>query len=319
MQGTVRANLSGPLLETPLNCGNSEEPNHEDTNHKTSLSDIDLSSIIQKEITKYIKGKRSLAQALFAHTSFAGITSAPILSCNLNTSGLPSTKGSWVIDTGASNHMCNDLDLLADACNINPPLPIYLPDGRTCLVYKVGQVNLSKTITLTNVLYLPHFNFNLLSVYRLCVSTNIHFHFSPFSCYLQDPKTEEVLDVGKVLGTLYMFDQFCLSPSHAPRMALNVQNRFSLCTASSPMNKDVHLVTLWYRRFGHASFGALKHLPFLYNASFPVSTNCDVCPLAKQSRLLKFYSVSVVWGPYNHECHIYILCPFKVLHMKGTL
>ena len=73
MQGTVRANLAGPLLETPLDWGSTEEPNHEDTNHTTSLNVIDLSAIIQKEITKYIKGKGSLAQALFAQTGFACI------------------------------------------------------------------------------------------------------------------------------------------------------------------------------------------------------------------------------------------------------
>ena len=69
-----------------------------------------------------MKDKGSNAQASFAHTNFAGISSGTIFSCNLNTTKLASKQGTWIIDIGATNHMCNDLSLLEDATDINPLL-----------------------------------------------------------------------------------------------------------------------------------------------------------------------------------------------------
>ena len=88
----------------------------------------------------------------------------------------------------------------------------------------------------------------------------------------------------------------------------------SLCTNSSTFNKDSISVKLWHRRFGHALAGALKHLPFLSSIVFPNLSQCDICPITKQSRL-SFPSSSIhigapfefihvdLWEPYNHECH----------------
>ena len=96
--------------------------------------------------------------------------------------------------------------------------------------------------------------------------------------------------------------------------ALHVHHLHSFCTDSSTLNKDSISVKLWHRRFGHASTGALKHLSFLSSIVFPDLPQCDVCPIAKQSRL-PFPSSSIhtsapfelihvdLWGPYNHECH----------------
>ena len=94
----------------------------------------------------------------------------------------------------------------------NLPLLVFLPDGSTHLVHKTGRVTLPKDISLTNVLYLPSFNFNLLSGHALCASTNLSFSFSFVFCSLQDSKTREVLVVGKVVGTLYILDHI-VSPT----------------------------------------------------------------------------------------------------------
>ena len=99
-----------------------------------------------------------------------------------------------------------------------------------------------------------------------------------------------------------------------PLATLNVHHSHSLCTDSSTLNKDSINVKLWHRPFGHASDGALKHLPFLSSIVFPDLSQCDIRPIAKQSRLsfpsssnhtrAPFELILVdLWGPYNHECH----------------
>lgn len=46
---------------------------------------------------------------------------------------------SWIIDTGASNHMTGSLDYLTDVCDMAPML-IKLPDGRFTTSYRQGTV-----------------------------------------------------------------------------------------------------------------------------------------------------------------------------------
>ena len=183
-QATMRENLASTTSETLLDYTDIAVSHNEDASSHQTSTDIDLSTIIQREIEKYMKDKGSNTPIGLAHSNFAGISSGTILSCNLNTIGFTSKQGTWIIDIGTTNHMCNDLSLLEDANDIHPPLEVFLPDGRTHLVHKSGRVTLTHTICLTNVLYIPQFSFNLWSVHHLCDSGNVRFHFSSTSCYL---------------------------------------------------------------------------------------------------------------------------------------
>ena len=120
MKGPARVNMAGAQLEIPLDCENAEAQSHEDGSHHLPAYEMDLSAIIQKEIMKYMKDKGRFAHAHFAQTSFAGIPFTPIMSCNSNISDMPIEKGTWVIDTAASNHICNDFTLLVDGNQARP-------------------------------------------------------------------------------------------------------------------------------------------------------------------------------------------------------
>ena len=56
----------GTLAETPLDCTDYNDSHLEDNFPCTSANEIDLSSIIERKIAKYMKGKGSSSQALFA-------------------------------------------------------------------------------------------------------------------------------------------------------------------------------------------------------------------------------------------------------------
>ena len=60
-------NFAGTLAETPLDCTDSDDSHLEDNYPRTSANEINLLSNIQREISKYMKGKGSFGQALFAH------------------------------------------------------------------------------------------------------------------------------------------------------------------------------------------------------------------------------------------------------------
>ncbi|KAJ1433729.1 retrovirus-related Pol polyprotein from transposon TNT 1-94 [Sesbania bispinosa] len=72
-------------------------------------------------------------------------------------------KTSWIIDTGASNHMTSNLKELHDVHDI-VPCPVGLPDGDRTNATKEGTIFLEGGLKLANVLYVPKLNCSLLSV-----------------------------------------------------------------------------------------------------------------------------------------------------------
>lgn len=78
----------------------------------------------------------------------------------------------WIIDTGATDHITSCYDLL-----INPtPVQsyIHLPIGQKSRITHIGTIHLTYDITLSIVLYVPRFTFNMLSGSKL-TSTSIPF------------------------------------------------------------------------------------------------------------------------------------------------
>ena len=68
----------------------------------------------------------------------------------------------WAIDTGTKNHVVHYVHLLTDFTAID--CVVELPNSETTMVTHIGSICLSKTLILTNVLCVPSFSFNLLSV-----------------------------------------------------------------------------------------------------------------------------------------------------------
>lgn len=79
----------------------------------------------------------------------------------------------WIVDSGATDHMCNSLDSFLTTHKITDQKHnITIPDGRKVTVDLYGDVALMDGIILTNVLYVLEFQFNLLSVHKLCIDMN---------------------------------------------------------------------------------------------------------------------------------------------------
>ena len=72
-------------------------------------------------------------------------------------------SNTWVIDTGAIDHIVCYVHLLTTIIAITQSI-VQLPNGETALVTHIGTVTLSSSLILQNVLYVPSFTFNLLSV-----------------------------------------------------------------------------------------------------------------------------------------------------------
>ncbi|KAG8391436.1 hypothetical protein BUALT_Bualt01G0187600 [Buddleja alternifolia] len=84
----------------------------------------------------------------------------------------------WILDSGATDHITYCLDLITSPQLLSNPLFVHLPNGTTTNVTHTGNIILNPYITLHNVLYVPGFKHNLLSISKLCNDSNISLLFT---------------------------------------------------------------------------------------------------------------------------------------------
>lgn len=114
-----------------------------------------ITNIIQQELMRATKGK-CIEKANFAE--FIGYVGNSVINCFAFNSSLSYS--------GATFHMCSSRSLMSKTKIITSPVIVHLPDGSIKTVKNIGEVKLRK-ITLKNVLYVPDFKHNLLSVQLL--------------------------------------------------------------------------------------------------------------------------------------------------------
>ncbi|KAL0408878.1 UNVERIFIED_CONTAM: hypothetical protein Sradi_1822200 [Sesamum radiatum] len=182
----------------------------------------------------------------------------------------------WIIDTGATNHICANIDLFQSYSNPTTPQFVHLPDGSQRAVKYTGHIKLNDDITIDNVLFIPEFSVNLLSVSQLCFNKPYTFQFTHDSCLLQDQETKAYLVKGVLFKKLYIYKQLYVisfPTSYVPFLDVS-------CSSSIHCNK-----LLWHNRLGHAPLQAIKHISALDITDTTTESPCDVCHKAKQSRI----------------------------------
>lgn len=81
---------------------------------------------------------------------------------SLSQLGIPTTSNLiWILDSGASDHVCPNIKLFSTIHLINP-LSVKFPNGTTILAYYSGSVEFSDTLHLHNVLLHLHFFFAII-------------------------------------------------------------------------------------------------------------------------------------------------------------
>ena len=91
------------------------------------------------------------------------------------------SMGSWIVDSGATSHMCGSKTPFVELCNLNQPMEVTLGDGNVLNVARQGVVSLKMKLSdgsvrrckLLDVLYVPGLAYNLLSVSKAAESGNM--------------------------------------------------------------------------------------------------------------------------------------------------
>lgn len=72
------------------------------------------------------------------------------------------------------------------------PIPINLPNGQQDITSIWGTMHLTKTITLFDVIYVPHFSFNLISVIKLTNQSPCFVSFYDDHCLVKEMNTKMI-------------------------------------------------------------------------------------------------------------------------------
>ena len=77
-----------------------------------------------------------------------------------------SSKHNWLLDSDASYHMIRNSKLLSNLCDITL-IAVGMPNETIALANKRGSVRLNDKLMLSDVLYVPGLNCNLISIVQL--------------------------------------------------------------------------------------------------------------------------------------------------------
>ena len=103
----------------------------------------------------------------------------------------------WILDSGATDHMVHSLQFFTSITSI-VHISVKLLNGDMAKVTHIGTVKLSSTLTLENVLCIPTFSFNLVSISKLTQSPSCcciflsHFCFSISTMHLKPVNSSSI-------------------------------------------------------------------------------------------------------------------------------
>ncbi|KAL2240231.1 UNVERIFIED_CONTAM: Retrovirus-related Pol polyprotein from transposon RE2 [Sesamum indicum] len=172
--------------------------NQQANNMQTSLNnepDANLSRLIRKEMLRIMQDQSStqMSSSISEFQGYAGKNSI--------------TSQAWIVDSGASAHTCTSMSNLENLHELNSKVYVKLPDATSQHVKISREVHINDDIILKDVLYVPAFKHNLLSVGKLCKDNHVNVHFTDKTCVVQDPLTKKVISVGRQQGRLYVLER----------------------------------------------------------------------------------------------------------------
>lgn len=219
------------------------------------------------------------------------VTNSPIA----NMSGKVYTTNSWVIDSGATEHITCNENYLYNLVENGLSLPVKIPNGESIPVKNIGNARLPNGLDIKCVLNVPNFKCNLLSVSRLTRDLNCSLTFFPEFCVIQDLHSRNPIGLGKARNGLYF-----LEPVGRGGVAFSV----SLDSKT------------WHRRLGHISAAVLQRICRLKNSGSH-DFFCDSCIRAKQTRL-SFPVSSIKTNDCFELIHCDIWGRYKVASFSGA-
>ncbi|XP_071740338.1 uncharacterized protein [Rutidosis leptorrhynchoides] len=116
-----------------------------------------------------------------------------------------------IIESGANHHMTNSDKRFESVCDVsNLNLTVGHPNGTRAKVEMIGNLRISDKLILYDVLVVPEYFVNLLSVYYLVRDNKLFVGFDQNACYIQELVSRKTIVTGSLCEGLYIFKNDCI-------------------------------------------------------------------------------------------------------------
>lgn len=116
-----------------------------------------------------------------------------------------SNAHTWILDSGATNHMTHNKSILTNIKALVYPYLVTLPNGYKVKVTLIGDVILSPKFSLKKVLFVPSFKFSMISAHSLTVRLDCIVVFTKYIwILLQRPSLKRPLEIGRAKTGMYL-------------------------------------------------------------------------------------------------------------------
>nr|XP_009785731.1 PREDICTED: uncharacterized protein LOC104233960 [Nicotiana sylvestris] len=179
-----------------------------------------------------------------------------------------SPSESWVIDSGASDHISGNKSLFT-SISYSQSLPtVTMVNGSQAMTTAIGQASPLPSLPLDSVLYVPGSPFNLIAISRLAKSLKSTVLFLDDLVFIQERSTRRIIGTGRESDELYYL---ILAKSHG------LASCFPPIT--SPVTDSPDLLHKW---LGHSSLSKLQKM--VLGLSHLSTLECESCQLGKHTR-----------------------------------
>ena len=87
------------------------------------------------------------------------------------------SHSNWILNSGATDHMTGTSELFSSYTPCAENQKVKIVDGSFATVVGKGTIIVSPSLTLKNVLHVPHLTYNLISVRKLALDFNCQVNF----------------------------------------------------------------------------------------------------------------------------------------------
>ncbi|GJW10406.1 ribonuclease H-like domain-containing protein [Tanacetum coccineum] len=202
-----------------------------------------------------------------------------------------------IVDSGANQHLTYTDKFLVNVVNIsNLGITVSHTKGDEAVITSVGDMVLSRNLTLYDVLVVPDYCVSLMSVHKVARDSGLIIAFNENKCFVlpQDLREMKILGTGNQIDGLYYFNNGDVQGINTGFEKLN-------CNLSK---------YIWHSRLGHPSDQVLKVLEHELVFDNCDLGHCEICQRSKQTREpfpLSEHKSSVLvelvhldlWGPYR--------------------
>ena len=155
-----------------------------------------------------LQNKNRRFQFVHYHKSlkFASASITTLVESSKTNTCFISSSSTWVIDSGAIGHMTGNSSLFTTVQSHPSTSIVTLVDGSTSCVLRSGTIHPTPLITLTSVMSLLQFSFNLISVIKPTRALNCSVSFFLDYCLIQDFLTKWIIGRRSESGGLYILE-----------------------------------------------------------------------------------------------------------------